>query len=47
MMDDEERPTGGVLEREIRHDEADAREQRTDVVLDFRHDPSGRRPASA
>ena len=45
-MDDEERPMGCVLEREIRHDEADAREQRIDVVLDFRHDPSGRRPAS-
>ena len=36
---------GTVGQREIRHDEADAREQLTDVVLDFCHDPSGRRPA--
>ena len=35
---------GTIREREIRHDEADAGEQLTDVVLDFRHDPSGRRP---
>ena len=28
---------GTILEREIRHDQADAPEQLTDVVLDFRH----------
>jgi len=36
---------GTIREREIRHDEAHAREQLADVVLDFRHDPSGRGPA--
>ena len=35
---------GTILEREIRHDQADAQEQLTDVVLDFCHDPSGRGP---
>ena len=36
---------GAIGEWEIRHDEADAREQFADVMLDFRHDPSGRGPA--
>ena len=36
---------GTILERKIRQNEADAREQLADVVLDFRHDPSGRGPA--
>ena len=36
---------GTIREREIRHEEADAGEQLADVVLDFCHDPSGRRPA--
>ena len=36
---------GTILAREIRDDEADAREQLADVVLDFCHDPSGRGPA--
>jgi hypothetical protein len=36
---------GAIGEREIRHDEADAREQLAGVVFDFRHDPSGRGPA--
>jgi hypothetical protein len=30
---------------QIRYDEADARGQLADVVLDFCHDPSGRRPS--
>ena len=33
---------GLIGEREIRHDEAHAREQLADVMLDFCHDPSGR-----
>jgi hypothetical protein len=32
---------GAIREREIRDDEADAGEQLADVMLDFRHDPSG------
>ena len=36
---------GTILDREIRHDEADAREQLTDVVLGFCHAPSRRSPA--
>jgi hypothetical protein len=36
---------GAIGEREIRDDESDAWEELADVVLDFRHDPSGRRPA--
>ena len=36
---------GTILERKIRQNEADAREPLADVVLDFRHDPSGRGPA--
>ena len=34
-----------IRELEIGHDEADARKQFADAVLDFRHDPSGRGPA--
>jgi len=33
-----------IGEQEIRDDEAHAREQLADVVLDLRHNPSGRRP---
>jgi hypothetical protein len=36
---------GPIGESEICHDEADAREQLADVMLDFRHDPSRRGPA--
>ena len=36
-------PADGILEREIRHDEADALDRLTNVVLDFRHGPSARR----
>jgi len=36
---------GGIGEREIRHDEADARERLADVVLDVRHNPQGGGPA--
>ena len=36
---------GAIVDREIRHDEADAREQLADVVLDLCHDPPGRGPA--
>ena len=36
---------GTIGEREIRDDRADTREQLTYMVLDFRHDPSGRAPA--
>ena len=40
------KPHDGVIgELEIRHDEADAREQLAGVMLDFRHDPSGGGPA--
>ena len=35
---------GAIREREIRHDEADARKQLVDVTLDFR-EPSRRGPA--
>ena len=38
---------GTILERKIRQNEADAREQLADVVLDFRHDPSGRAQLAA
>jgi hypothetical protein len=34
-----------IGEREIRHVETDAGEQLADVMLDFRHDSSDRRPA--
>jgi hypothetical protein len=37
---------GATRQLEVRHDEPNAREQLASMVLDFRHDPSGRGPPS-